>query len=58
MSSGHDNHKSHFFNDKKEQQFVPLFTGGANSVCSSKLPVFVNIDFDAKFNEYWNIGLI
>ena len=36
MSSGHDNYKSHIFNDKKEQQFVSSFTGGANSVCSSK----------------------
>ena len=58
MSFGDDNHKSHIFNDKKEQQFVPLVTGGANSLCSSKWHVFVNIDFNAKFDEYWNIGSI
>ena len=55
LPSGHDNHISHIFNDKKEQQFFPSFTGGANSVCSSKWHVFVNIIL---MQSLMNIGIL
>ena len=36
MLFGYVNHESYIFNFKKKKQFVSLFIGEANSICSSK----------------------